>query len=334
MSYTVYAKLSDGRTIRYGKNLNSPSEVNSAMDELRHDLKEAGLSGKVLYKNNNPAPSSAPRMTGTATKPKTVAKPKAIKVNPMNAKMLDLMKAKYDREPTGYHAHNFARHNTLRKNREALKYVKPTATLGQTVDAMNQGKDVFYLLTGRTLDQLRDDRAFEVIESIENMVIGVVAQKLHIRSYDVSSSWDPYGYRELGMWKDQKKPLAVKQPERIAPGELPKVGTVFVASWGYDQTNVDFYLVDKTKGTSMLHIIPIYETSVSRGGPAGDTVIADPKHVRPFDVLIGKERGDPPTKGKWCKYDPKYKSVLLSDRTHAYLWDGKPMYQTDPMFGH
>lgn len=338
MSYSVYATLPDGRTIKYGKKLNSVTEVNDALNEMKKDLKDAGITAKVGYKNDNPpAPSrTAAGKSRPKAAPKTPAK-KTSKPDPLDAKMLDLMKEKYDREPTGYHAQDFGRHITLRKNREALKYIKSTATLGQTVDAMNRGKDVFYLLTGRTLDQLRDDRVFEVIESIENMVIGVVAQKLHIRSYDVSSSWDPYGYRKLGVWKDQKKPLAVKQPERIAPGQLPKVGTILYASWGYDQTNIDYYKITQTKGNTMVYIVPIGEKLAKGNNDRwrdGDDVLPDPSYIREFDVLIGKDRGDPPSKGKWCKWDFKYKWVRLDNVTHAHLWDGRAHYQTDPMFGH
>ena len=36
-----------------------------------------------------------------------------------------------------------------------------------------------------------------------------------------------------------------------------KVGDIFVSSWGYDQTNVDFYQVVKLVGKSTIELLPI-----------------------------------------------------------------------------
>ena len=326
MSYSVYAKLPDGRTIKYGRKLNSVTEVNAAMNEMKKDLKDAGITAKVGYKNDNPpAPS---RSTAGKSQPKAAPKipaKKTSKPDPLDAKLLDLMKERYDKEPTGYHAHDFGRHITLSKNREAMKIVRPSVTLGQVIDSINKRGDTFKLITGRSITRPSEDD-----EQIVSMTCAIVGKKLGLRSYKVEDIWDPYGIRKRYGYADKGEQLAKKNRPT---GSLPPVGTVFYASWGYDQTNVNFYIVDQTRGNTMVHIIPIYGSYVERNGPYGDKVVADKNSIRPFDVLIGKERGDPPTKGKWCKYNPERKSIYLGHE-YAWVYDGKPLYQTDPMFGH
>ena len=330
MSYSVYATLPDGRTIKYGKKLNSVTEVNDALNEMKKDLKDAGITAKVGYRNDNPPapPRTTARKSQPKAAPRTPAK-KTSKPDPLDAKLLDLMKERYDREPTGYHAHDFGRQITLHKNREAMKIVRPSVTLGQVIDSINRRGNTFKLITGRDIT-----RASEDDEQIVSMTCAIVGKKLGLRSYKVEDVWDPYGIRKRYGYADKGEQLAKVQK---TVGELPKVGTILYASWGYDQTNIDYYKITQTRGNTMVYIVPIGEKLAKGNNDRwrdGDDVLPDPSHIREFDVLIGKDRGDPPSKGKWCKWDFEYKWVRLDSGTHAHLWDGRAHYQTDPMFGH
>lgn len=326
MSYSVYAKLPDGRTIKYGKKLNSVTEVNAAMNEMKKDLKDAGITAKVGYRNDNPpAPSrTTAKKSQPKAAPKTPAK-KTSKPDPLDRNL----KEEISKSKSG-------------SAKLIVNEIKPNVTIRQVVDSINKDGDTFKLVTGRSLEVTKKGYSVQWStrdEYIVDAVCVAVARALGRRQYDVKSAWNylgEYGNRE-NYGKKSTAQLTKKERETVPPGELPKVGTILYASWGYDQTNIDYYKVDQTKGSTMIHIIPIGEKYVERGGPYGDKVMPDPTHIREWDVLIDKERGDPPSKGKWCRWDPKYKCVRLghySGAPSAYLWTGGPQHQTDPMFGH
>jgi hypothetical protein len=94
-----------------------------------------------------------------------------------------------------------------------------------------------------------------------------------------------------------------------------KVGDIFDTSWGYDQTNVDFYQVVEVRG-KVLIIRKIAEMTdhEDRGAeyvvPAKDSFIGPPIRILPTSsgVKIEGHYGSP--------------------------WDGKPKYQTAGGWGH
>lgn len=94
-----------------------------------------------------------------------------------------------------------------------------------------------------------------------------------------------------------------------------KVGDIFDTSWGYDQTNVDFYQVVEVRG-KVLIIRKVSEVTdhESQGAeyvvPAKDSFIGPPMRILPTSSGV--------------KIDGHYGS----------LWDGKPVYQTAGGWGH
>ena len=72
-----------------------------------------------------------------------------------------------------------------------------------------------------------------------------------------------------------------------------KVGDLFKCSWGYDQTNIDYYQVTKLLGQTMVEIRPIAQTGTQDGwlqgtcSPAKDKFIGGPirKKVGDRNVL-------------------------------------------------
>lgn len=96
------------------------------------------------------------------------------------------------------------------------------------------------------------------------------------------------------------------------------VGDILVASWGYDQTNVDFYEVTKLKGAAIV-LRPIAQEIVSSERGSGERVIPQPGDY------IGQPMTKIPQLGDYVKID--------RSRT-ARKWDGKPQYQTSAYAGH
>ena len=94
-------------------------------------------------------------------------------------------------------------------------------------------------------------------------------------------------------------------------------GDILYTSWGYDQTNVDFYEVVEVNGPKKITVREVAKKTVSGDGFT-DRVVAVPGHY------VGPEMSA---------------MVGLGDRAKieghgASKWDGKPVYQTGPYGGH
>jgi len=61
------------------------------------------------------------------------------------------------------------------------------------------------------------------------------------------------GNRKLYLYCNYYGFLAAEHEVELTPGnrQVPKVGDVFLTSWGYDQTNIDFYQITAVKGESV-----------------------------------------------------------------------------------
>lgn len=313
MTYSVYATLPDGRKLKYGKKLNTVSEVNDAMNEMKKDLKDAGITAKVGYQNDNPpAPSRATtRKNQPKAAPKTPAK-KTSKPDPLDRNLKDEISKSKSR--------------TARLIADAIR---PNVTLRQVVDSINKDGDTFKLVTGKSIQITETGMGVQWSRKDEYIVDAVcvaVARALGRRQYDVKSAWNylgEYGNR-ANFGKRSTAQLTKKEKEIIPPGELPKVGDVFYSSWGYDQTNIDFYVVEATKGKTMCYLVPVGNKTVENQGSA-DYVVP----------VIGTSPGySRYGKGVWKKYNPKYKSFTMSSYETAHKWDGKPKYQTAFGYGH
>jgi hypothetical protein len=98
-------------------------------------------------------------------------------------------------------------------------------------------------------------------------------------------------------------------------------GAILYTSWGYDQTNVDFYeVVGLTPSGKSALIRPMAQSVVSAGA-GSDNVTPDPKDL----------------KGKGHTMVKRIKSgerVRIASYANAHLWDGKPKHQTAFGYGH
>jgi len=95
-------------------------------------------------------------------------------------------------------------------------------------------------------------------------------------------------------------------------------GDILVSSWGYDQTNIDYYEVTKVIGPQMIEMRKISKKYVGASGQS-DIVMPDP----------GNYAG--PSLRK--KVSPNH-YVSLNSFSSAHKWDGKPDHQTNSMYGH
>lgn len=93
--------------------------------------------------------------------------------------------------------------------------------------------------------------------------------------------------------------------------KILKVGDILVSSWGYDQTNIDFYKVVK-KSESSVWLQKLGKNYLEQTGWAHYTVV--------------------PTREKLeIPFARRYKSgdyVSINRHKGAFLWDGKPRTET------
>ena len=129
-----------------------------------------------------------------------------------------------------------------------------------------------------------------------------------------------------------QKQASVKERrvKRLEPHTL-KVGDVLYTSWGYDQTNIEFFQVDELVGKNKLKLVGLGTKTLSGDGFSDKVVPGD---------RLGNHWTEKRTNGVYEKDVALLKvarsdnSVRMSSFCSAYKWDGKAKYQTDSRAGH
>lgn len=127
----------------------------------------------------------------------------------------------------------------------------------------------------------------------------------------------------------EEPPIIQRQKEFIAMEDGYQPGAILYSSWGYDQTNIDFYRIEKRAGL-MLTLAPLQSTVTETHYMSGHRIPTDtPKdYFTDHDVAWGnkdKENPKPLFKRKLkTGADGKPNGTVIS---HGWcrLWDGKPM---------
>lgn len=113
--------------------------------------------------------------------------------------------------------------------------------------------------------------------------------------------------------------------------ESVQVGDIFSGSWGYDQTNIDFFeVVGKTK--ARIKVVRICSQIVASDGPS-DSVVPVPGKPFQFGFEI-REGKAPKVFTKQVKAGWKGTPGISMDHSWASLWDGQPERQTASGWGH
>ena len=119
---------------------------------------------------------------------------------------------------------------------------------------------------------------------------------------------------ERAEWKAERK-VAAKAAKAKAAKEM-NVGDIYYTSWGYDQTNIDFYKILEVKKGSAV-IVKVGSKTVSDNGPSTE-VVPSPAN----------ETGEPMLK-RMGEY-----GFSISSYASATKWDGQPKYETGFGYGH
>lgn len=116
-------------------------------------------------------------------------------------------------------------------------------------------------------------------------------------------------------WNKQQKAKQAEKAEEFM--KQVKVGDFFYSSWGYEQTNIDFYQVTK-KTAKTVWLRPVSSNVTATGCM---TAVETPKR----DHFTSNSHVS--SEGKRCKMQGygSRPSVRICDYADAYLWTGKPM---------
>ena len=92
-----------------------------------------------------------------------------------------------------------------------------------------------------------------------------------------------------------------------------KIGDILYTSWGYDQTNSEFYKVMKIVGKKYFTIQRLSQETTEKGFMQGTTIPIKGEHVgEPFKAYVSR--------GRWLEF-----SLSAGDVRSLGHWSGKPV---------
>lgn len=133
----------------------------------------------------------------------------------------------------------------------------------------------------------------------------------------VNQRLDLYIENEQKIQEENAKTRAQKRAERslknAEAATLVKPGSIFYTSWGYEQTNIDFYQVVAVHG-KLAEIRPIAGKSIEENG-----------HHQSGRTVADKDNFTGPSEKKLIQSDYKGRpSFRIASYASAYEWDGLP----------
>lgn len=109
-------------------------------------------------------------------------------------------------------------------------------------------------------------------------------------------------------------------PKEIVSKYGIKVGDILEDSWGYEQTNVEFYLVTKIISACKIEIVELgHKQSDFESHGMACNVVPD------LDRRIGEPIQKMVSQGSWEKQNNQW-HVKINDSVSLTAWDGRPCY--------
>lgn len=149
-------------------------------------------------------------------------------------------------------------------------------------------------------------------------------------------------HRQKKLWyakkSDERMALAEKLSGQAATGTVPttptasakpqpvskfgiKVGDIFEDSWGYEQTNVEFYMVTKIVSACKVEIVELGHTQVSVESSMSGYVNPDRENRigEPIQKMVSQD--------SWEKRDGRF-HIKIDSCISLTPWDGRPCFQS------
>ena len=176
------------------------------------------------------------------------------------------------------------------------------------------------------------------LNGIELTFAGKPAEAIREAMKDAGFRW----HRQKKLWyakiNDERMALAKKlsgenSPAETAPVPVPaatsepvskfgiKAGDILQDSWGYEQTNVEFYLVTKIISACKIELVEIGHTEVRSDSAMSGYVMPDP------DRRIGDPIQKIVSQSSWEKQDGSW-HVKINSCVSLTPWDGRACFQS------
>ena len=129
----------------------------------------------------------------------------------------------------------------------------------------------------------------------------------------------------MGQITQGREMVRALRKQTTRPSHGVKVGDIFYASWGYNQTNVNFYQVKRLVGRTMVEVQEI-ASKIKEDHTYHYDVVAVPNAFKEGEKVMRK-------RVKTSSYSGR-PAIKVYEFANASLWDGQPKYETGWGFGH
>lgn len=126
------------------------------------------------------------------------------------------------------------------------------------------------------------------------------------RTPDARRAWVAECFHRAALHAERIAKTRAEKAERRAKPHGLKVGDILRSSWGYDQTNIDYYEVTRLIGAQMVEIREIAARAQETGFMSGDSVPAPGQYIGKPERRRVSDHGE-------------RDSVKVSECAHAYL---------------
>ncbi len=124
---------------------------------------------------------------------------------------------------------------------------------------------------------------------------------------------------ESDIKRKESRKVTQQQPSKLT------VGDILYTSWGYEQTNVEFFQVVKTMGIRTVELMRINSRMIDSLSDYTDEVMP----IKDSFITEGYRSHE---NGTYRVKDGT--TVTFNSYKNGYLWDGKPQNQTAAGYGH
>jgi len=118
----------------------------------------------------------------------------------------------------------------------------------------------------------------------------------------------------------EHKKEVINKRERVKQPHTFKVGDFICCSWGYDQTNIDFYMITEIVSDRSVRLAKV-KSKVYESEETYDLVV-------PTNEIIGK------TQLKKVGRNTLNEYVKFSSFEYGFKWSGQPKHKTNSLYGH
>lgn len=169
-----------------------------------------------------------------------------------------------------------------------------------------------------TTHEISKTKTVEISQENEKVFLKVLGPKKVQKYYRFESLESAIAYKDelikrQNAWDQAKIDRKARKQERLTTFmSALKIGDIFDSSWGYDQTNIDFYMLVGLKGKKAT-FVQIGSKQAKESNHWGVSyVVANPDSIvgEPFTKIINDE------------------TINLTSYSHMRKWDGHIMTET------